>query len=124
MKSTHISFAKISTFKTSTEYIIIWNGNHKNIHIILDTKESIEYSSDKSRSQIIPGKSYGKIPVNVFLQEYGKFKEIMDIYINSQHSIPIQVESESIPVTLELNLNKVKFEYSNDNWNNYIDKVN
>eukprot|EP00201_Polytomella_parva_P002682 CAMPEP_0175080504 /NCGR_PEP_ID=MMETSP0052_2-20121109/25548_1 /TAXON_ID=51329 ORGANISM="Polytomella parva, Strain SAG 63-3" /NCGR_SAMPLE_ID=MMETSP0052_2 /ASSEMBLY_ACC=CAM_ASM_000194 /LENGTH=1262 /DNA_ID=CAMNT_0016351219 /DNA_START=29 /DNA_END=3813 /DNA_ORIENTATION=+ len=118
-----IDFEKVSMGSPTTQYLVISNTLDQCIHVVLDLAPLEDFHTSKHSSQVIPAGSLAKFPLTLLSHEFKSIHERIDYTINASHVHSFSVIAEVVPVNLTLNADDLTFQFSLDNWDDFVDKV-
>lgn len=73
---------------------------------------------------MIPPRGRAKFPLVFNALEVRDVLGTIEYSINSNHIMSVGISAEVLPVSLDLSAEDLHFEFSVDNWDSFIDKVN
>lgn len=73
--------------------------------------------------QVIPPGARAKFPLTLAACEIRSFTEKLEYCVNGSHVLDFSVSARVVPVTLDLSVEELNFEYGVDDWESFLEKV-
>ena len=111
----NLDFGKISAMSKNTKYLAATNSLDRYIHIKVLTQSVPELKESKHLVQVVKPGATAVFPMTLVVPTVQTYKSMLTYVINDKHMFDIDVSAEVVPVSLNVNVEELHFEFTVDN---------